>query len=111
MHHAIYDKLRSVANGRGTMTYGEVAPLASLDMSDPADRNQIAQILGEISTYEHEQGRPMLSAVVVLHDSGLPGQGFFTLARELGELDRDDELAFFASELERVHHHWGATPA
>ena len=111
MQHAIYEKLRSVANGRGTITYGEIAPMAGLDMSDPADRSQIAQILGEISTYEHEQERPMLSAVVVLHDSGLPGQGFFTLARELGVFDGHDELAFFASELERVHHHWGATPA
>jgi len=85
--------------------------MAGLDMSNPADRNEIARILGEISTYEHEQGHPMLSAVVVLHDSNLPGTGFFTLARELGKFDGADDLAFFAGELHRVHDHWAVASA
>lgn len=111
MHSDIYEKLGSVAQSRGTIAYGEVAPLAGLDMSNPADRNEIARILGEISTYEHEQGHPMLSAVVVLNDSGLPGTGFFTLAGDLGKFDGTDDLAFFAGELRRVHDHWAVASA
>ena len=84
MHQLIYDKLKSIARAQSTITYSEIAPLDSLDMSNPADRNEIARILGEISSYEYQQGRPMLSVVVILQEQNIPGQGFFTLAKELG---------------------------
>jgi hypothetical protein len=65
MHPRIYDKLKLVARAGTTTTYGEIAPLADLDMANPAHRNEIRRILGEISTCEHQLGHPMLSAVVV----------------------------------------------
>lgn len=106
MNELIYDKLISVARSQNVTTYSEIAPLAGLDMSNPDDRNRIANILGEISTHEHEKGRPLLSAVVIHRDNNIPGHGFFTLARELG-LHRDtDDRMFFINELRRVHDRW-----
>lgn len=110
MHQAIYEELKKVARAGGTTTYGEIAPLASLDMSRADHRNQIADILGEISSYEHSQGRPMLSVVVVHsehgEDAGMPGKGFFELARQIGVQRNEDNVTFFARELERVHDEW-----
>lgn len=112
MHQAIYDRLAQVARAQGMITYSQVAPLAGLDMGNPAHRNELGRILGEISTYEHEQGRPMLSAVVIQQESGMPGQGFFTLAQELGIYGGGDDRGFFSRELSRVHAQWAqAEPA
>ncbi|MEV6686897.1 hypothetical protein AB0N28_16380 [Streptomyces sp. NPDC051130] len=40
--------------------------------------------LGHISVYEHQHGRPLLSALVVAKATGRPGDGFVELASQLG---------------------------
>jgi len=52
MHQAIYEKLKSVARAVSCVTYGEIAPLAGLDLENAADCNELARILGEISMNE-----------------------------------------------------------
>ena len=47
---------------------------------------QVGHLVGEISEDEHNAGRPMLSALVVEKDTGMPSSGFYDLARELGLL-------------------------
>jgi len=106
MTRDIYERLKQVARAGQTITYGEIAPMADLDMSRAADRNEIAAILDTISTREHREGRPLLSAVVVRSDTRYPGKGFFTLAQKLGIYDRSDDLAFFVRELGRVRERW-----
>ena len=106
MHQAIYAELQRVARARRTTTYSEIAPLADLDMASPLDRDEIARILYEISTNEHREGRPLLSAVVVLKGPQMPGAGFFTMAEELGLYERGDPTEFFCEELRRVHDAW-----
>ena len=110
MHKATYEELKDVARRESYTTYSKIAPLAGLDMGSQADRNRIAEILGEISTHEHSLGRPLLSAVVVLAEEGRPGQGFFTLAREFGLYGGGDDLRFWLDEIKRVHQYW-ANPA
>jgi hypothetical protein len=62
--------------------------------------------LGEISTAEHNQGRGMLSVVVVYkHGEQMPGPGFFELARGLGHRVRD-ETEFWIEELQKVYAVW-----
>ena len=109
INQQIYDRLKEVASNGELITYGAIAPLANLDMENPDDRNKISQILGDISTYEHEQGRPMLSAIVVLAETGYPGDGFYTLARELGlhhGKKEFEDLDFFVKEVKRAYDFW-----
>ena len=106
MHEMIYEKLMDMAKAGQTTTYGEIAPLAELDMGSPADRDRISEILGEISTYGHKRGNPMLSAVVIKADTNMPGRGFFTLARELGLYRENNDIVFFARELTKVYEAW-----
>ena len=79
--HAIYEELSKVAQSGNTTYYSDIAPLAGLDMSSEGDRFRIAQILGEISEDEHRDGRPLLSAVVILKGENRPGEGFFGLGK------------------------------
>lgn len=109
INQQIYERLKEVAINGELITYGEIAPMAKLNMENPDDRNKMAQILGDISTHEHEQGRPMLSAVVVLAEIGYPGDGFYTLARELGlhhGKKEFEDLDFFVQEVKRVFACW-----
>ncbi len=108
MNPQILEKIKAVARAQGATAYSDIAPLAGLDMSSPDDRNTLAEILCEISRQEHAQGRPMLSAVVIHRENNIPGQGFFTLARELGLYSGNNDLIFFGKELRRVHDFWKA---
>ena len=105
MNLAMYDFLKTVAREGKVTTYSDVAPIADLEPRS----HELFRILGDISTYEHEHGRPMLSAVVVQKVTQYPGAGFFTLARDLGLLvgaTPTAELEFFVRELGRVHRVW-----
>lgn len=107
LHKAIYEEVKRVAKQRQTTTYSDIAPLAGLEMDNPADREEMRKILGKISTYEHQNGRPMLTAIVVHRQDNIPGKGFFELARHLRRLsDHNDELLFFCHEVTRVHAAW-----
>lgn len=76
------------------------------------------QILGRVSEIEHKEGRPLLSAIVVGKNSGLPGQRFFGLPgipeglqwRGPDEQVSDDVLEgrrrFAKLEQARVFHYW-----
>ena len=109
-HPQLYDRLREIASAEGKpTTYQPVADLVGLDMDSPADRKRIGEMLGDISRYEHEHGRPLLSAVVVLQDSEskIPGAGFFVLAKELGlQEPGEEDYVFHARELKKVYAQW-----
>jgi hypothetical protein len=106
MNQALYERLCDVAR-RGQVTrYSEVAPLVGLDMSDAEDRDRISVLLDEISRHEHAEGHPLLSAVVIHMDDNIPGNGFFTLASQLGLFRGGDRFVYFVEELRRVHDHW-----
>lgn len=105
MHAAIRTALINAARRRDLVYYGDIAPLAGLDMGRDDHRVEIGRLLGEISEYEHARGNPLLSAVVVRKDDPTsPGDGFFTLAKSLGLL-KGDKDAFFTAELRRVFSH------
>lgn len=109
IHHPIYDLLKEVARAEKTINYASIAPLADLNMESQADRNEIGRILDDINLYEHENNRPMLSAVVIREGMGYPGRGFFELARQLGLHHRHNnlgDLEFFVNELNRVYAYW-----
>ena len=86
--------------------YSEAAPLVGLDMTKPGHRRRMYIMLERISRHEHEEGRPLLSAVVIHLNRNTPGNGFFTLADELGLFRGRCRLTYFVNELRRVHDYW-----
>lgn len=109
LRQPIYEELKRVAQRQETTTYSAIAPLAGLDMGNSADRDAIRHILTAISTHEHQQRRPMLTAIVVHRQDNVPGHGFFELAQRLGLLRPSaDKVAFFCGEVARVHRAWQA---
>ncbi len=108
MYTKLIETLRQVARDRTTIHYEDIAPMLKLDMNDPSHRVRIGEILGDISRGEHDQGRPLLSAVVTQKGEERPGKGFFTLATELGLFSGLDEEAFFARELTKAHDFWSS---
>ena len=106
MNEQLYRVLVDIARKERTITYGEIANIIGLDMSNPLHRKEIGDLLGEISRYEVLHGRPMLSAVVIHKENNRPGKGFFQLAQELGIYDGSDDSKFFVEELKKVYQHW-----
>lgn len=106
MKEALYSRLVEVAKLRGMITYREVAELVGLDLREPEHRAELSQLLRTLSSQEHEQSRPLISAVVVSQDTGIPGRGFFRLMRSLGIDDGKDDEALSERELRRVHNYW-----
>lgn len=91
------------------ITYGELCKALDPDQhywAAPRYRG-IGQVLGRISTWEHAQGRPLLSALVVQAQTMRAGKGFAQLARDLGEpVPPGHETAFWRSQVESVVRHW-----
>lgn len=66
----------------------------SLNMELPHHRKDMGVVLGDISRYEHQEGRPLLSAIVVFKGTYDQGKGFYRLCYTLGigdagKLERD----------------------
>src|SRR5687768_2509502 len=106
MNHPLYEELKRIAKAGEITHYGKIAPLADLDMGRPDHRTRMSELLAEISREEHTQGRPLLSVLVVQAEDGLPGVGFFTLAKELKLMRGGDQVTFFVQELKRVQAYW-----
>ena len=102
----IYEKITQVAKGGGITHYSDIAPLVGLSMDSPGDRTIMSTILDKISMSEHENAKPLLSAVVILKEKNIPGDGFFTMAQGVGLYDGIDEVQFWVKELRRVHDYW-----
>jgi hypothetical protein len=99
----LVERLRA---GLGPMTYGDLVRellMVDLEAHDP----RLNELLRQVSADEVAEGRGMLTAMVVLHDSQRPGSGFFVLARDLGRDVRDPDACWVA-ELNRLAEVWPA---
>ena len=109
-HESVRDALMRRACARRTITYGELAQRVGLPLQRHILVRQLPQLLGDINADEAADGWPLLGVLVVRKADGLPGAGFFKLAREIGRLPvnagRAGERAFFKKELQRVHSAW-----
>jgi hypothetical protein len=103
---ALYDRLHQIARQGGTAYYSELAPLIGSDSSDPYFGVRIGRIPDEVNHAEHAAGRPLLSAIVIAKETGMPGEGFFTCARDLKRYAGRDDLAYWVEELRLVHYYW-----
>ena len=66
------------------------------------DRAVIGNFLGRIAAESYQQGRFLASALVIGMESNGPGEGFYTLAEEVGLLRTSDETARLQFWLDHV---------
>jgi hypothetical protein len=111
--NGVYCKLIEKARNKQIIHYEEVAVIMGKKYEEKMGHywaNETGHMLREICEYEHKHNRPMLSAIVVLKDDGIPGKGFFELARGLEKLtsvSKQDEKTFWKQELLEVYKTWG----
>lgn len=108
----IRERLVEVARARETVTYLTVAQWAGFSTADGEAFEPLRALLSRISTEEHDAGRPLLTVVVVRAHDGIPGNGFFRLARRLKRTDGSptDRHFFRIEETARVYSCWASQP-
>ena len=67
------------------------------------DGHDFHNMLGQLSEQSDQDGKGLISALVVHKEDERPGNGFFTLAKELGRDISDRERCWIA-EVDRVYH-------
>lgn len=103
--HVLAELVRA-AQYQGTTTYQDIAVIMGLPAWGRYMGRETGHILGEISEDEVATGRPMLSSVAV-GINGMPGSGFFGLARRLGLLQTsEEEKNFWQGEREAAYRAW-----
>jgi hypothetical protein len=111
MNAAVYEKLKQVARDHKLITYTELGRAADLDVAHLPDLDKLVKLLTEIADHEVAQNRPLLVAVVIREDLGMPSKGLFQYARAKGlQGKKTDEVTFFAEELKRVYEAWKPPP-
>ena len=95
----------AVARSKSVIAYSDLVRKITSCILEP-NGTHLAHMLGEISSEEDEEGRGLLT-VVVVHKMGdmKPGPGFFRLARSRGRHIVDEEL-FWIEELRNVYDAW-----
>lgn len=101
--------LSEIARTRTTITYGDLVTRASGRRISPRSA-ALAALLGDVCSVEDAERGTMLGSVVVRADSGIPGEGYFRHAAELGR-DVSDPDAFWRAEVTRVWDVWEAEGA
>ena len=110
MRKDVHEFLVKIAKKRKTTTYETIAGKFDIFIA------RVGQEVGEISTYEKANGRPLLSSLVV-NATGYPGGGFFGLAhlpksvRRRSDRYKDQELngaemRFVDNEQKRAWKYW-----
>lgn len=106
---SIRKSLIKLAKNKEHKRYQELSDefMLGYDMHDIQDRQEIGNILGQISESEHSKGRPLLS-VFIQHEDGLPGSGFFTMAEQLGRFIPNfmDKRQFVTREMAYAYNYW-----
>ena len=99
--------LVAAARERRPVFYTEAATILGMEGTRPWRSPRLFEALDAVSTFEHRNGRPLLSAVVVHGTDKKPGGGFYKMAKRNGvqEPDEDNET-FFVAELGRAHDYW-----
>jgi len=93
--------LQEIARQKKLITYSDLAKEIRSAQFERHDF-RLFGLIGEISTEESDFGRGMLSALVVTQEEGMPGPGFFELAKKLG-FDTRDQVAFWTNEVKRLY--------
>lgn len=113
MNARVRNLLIETARKKQVIHYQELCNACELDLNmrqNPHDRKIIGNILGDISEFEHENNRPLLSSLV-LSKSMEEGDGFYKLCEYLGITSNWKRLkqdgSFAVMEMNRCFDFWG----
>ncbi len=102
---AVREVLEDTARCERTVPYSVIAQRVG-GFAGP-NSHALAELLGEVSAQNHEEGLGLLSAVATFkHDPNQVGVGFFNIAQQLrGDVPvgADLRLSYWLRELWRVH--------
>lgn len=73
--------LECIAKGQYTIEYNEIAKLTGIPLRAPG--HDVGAHIGELSKHCHKLALPLISVMVVLKDTRVCGEGFFSLCNEL----------------------------
>jgi hypothetical protein len=108
----VRDILINIAAKKDGISYAKLCKDANLpyDMSLPYDRTKLGDILDNISTFEFENKRPLLSSIVLLAETNMQGTGFFKLAARLdsgfANEFKSNMLLFGIDMMNKTHDYW-----
>ncbi|MCL1690088.1 hypothetical protein CMU59_09625 [Elizabethkingia anophelis] len=88
--------------------YEDVAKKLNLNLSLDKDRSILSKTLGEISTYEFQNERPLISAIAIYKKDNDHGNGFYSLCEDLGigTIKKLREQYFGFTALEKAKDFW-----
>jgi hypothetical protein len=106
-------RLRKVARDRTTIPYSDLSSEMAQAGEIPLEPHSsaLAALLGHVNLLEYEEGRPLISALVIYKGGDAePGPGFWNFAKALG-IDvgsgSQARLDFWSREVERCYECWG----
>jgi hypothetical protein len=113
MNELVRAKLIEIARKpNGFITYQSLSDECKLGLvmnESEYARAEIGRILGEISRFEHDNGRPLLSCLVVSKSDNYQGDGFYKLCEELkfGSWKKlRDDIEFVPNMINETYDHW-----
>lgn len=104
--------LQRVARNQSWITYQELnkeladeTGLTAFDLESEPGRNDISHLLVLIHERDWEDGKGMLTSLVILKEKRFPGQGFFTLAKQKSLYDpaAESEEDFWLRQVGLAH--------
>ena len=110
-YEVVYNCLTKAARQRSRAFYAELSGLIAA-IRDDGQHTDVSSLLREVAHAEYDAGRPLLTALAVTGKS-VPGNVFFSSARELGLLTSSDpaeEMRFWLAEERRVYECWSTAP-
>lgn len=96
--------LIEVAKTQDIISYSDLVHQMQTTVVDPHSY-ALANMLGDVCTLEHQNKRPLLSALVVYKDKTEAGPGFFEIAKELGYSIQDKDQ-FHMREITKCYEYW-----
>lgn len=87
MNETVRKHLIEIARKGKTITYQELSDQCKLRLimrESEFARAEIGRILGEISAFEYNNSRPLISSLVISKGDNYQGDGFYKLCEELG---------------------------
>ena len=103
----IRDILIQVARKQQVITYSELTSMLQTAYVH-YHSHVLVSLLTDIGSAEARAGRPILPALVVTKQTGLPGAGYFKIRDERGVHIADDPQETWAEDLKQVHDYWSS---